>query len=184
MKTENKEHDAVSSINSQEGASPRVVDRREFLGTAVGAAVLGASVIGGASSAMAQDIVIPTPDWKTLSPGEQNSDLYTEHSGYNDQDVTSWAGRNVFDLAEPRCDITVHLVLMIVIICQGGVNLRGYQVGMLPLNFVGVPVMGHTIQGHFHNLGFRSGDHRNSVFGGLNVRVRFSRHANLRPACR
>ncbi len=66
-----KTPDQDQDREQQSEASPRTVDRREFLGTSVGigAAVLGASVIGGASKAMAQDMVIPTPDWKTLTPG-------------------------------------------------------------------------------------------------------------------
>jgi hypothetical protein len=112
MKNEINDHDTVSSVNNKEGANSRIVDRREFLGTAVGAAVLGAAVIGGASSAMAQDMVIPTPDWKTLKPGAQNSDLYTEQDGYNDQDVTSWDGRNVFGLTIGLVQMRVNLPMI------------------------------------------------------------------------
>ena len=34
--------------------------------------------------------LLPTPDWKSLQPGKQNSDIYTEQSGYNDAVVTGW----------------------------------------------------------------------------------------------
>ena len=40
--------------------------------------------------------IIPTPDWKTLTPGARDSDLYTEQSGYNDAQVTGWNGRSVY----------------------------------------------------------------------------------------
>ena len=96
----------------QGDTSPRGVDRRDFLKTSAGAAVLGAAVIGGASKAMAQDIVIPTPDWKTLTPGAQDSDLYTEQSGYNDEDVTSWDGRNVFGLTIGLVQMRVNLPMI------------------------------------------------------------------------
>jgi aspartate/glutamate racemase len=36
-----------------------------------------------------------TPDWRTLKPGVPDSDLYTEASGCNDEDLTWWDGRNV-----------------------------------------------------------------------------------------
>ena len=59
MKNEIKDHDTVRSDNNQEAANPKAVNRREFLGTTVSAAVLGAAVIGGASSAMAQKDFMP-----------------------------------------------------------------------------------------------------------------------------
>ena len=96
----------------QRDASPRGVDRRDFLRTSAGVAVLGAAVIGGVSKAMAQDMVIPTPDWKTLTPGAQDSDLYTEQSGYNDEDVTSWDGRNVFGLTIGLVQMRVNLPMI------------------------------------------------------------------------
>ena len=43
--------------------------------------------------------IVPTPDWKTLTPGKQDSDLYIEQSGYNDANVTGWDGRNVYGVA-------------------------------------------------------------------------------------
>jgi hypothetical protein len=90
------------------------VDRREFLaGSAgVGAALIGASVLGGAGEAMAQDMVIPTPDWKTLKPGAQDSDIYAEQSGYNQQDVTSWDGRNVFGITIGLVQMRVNLPMI------------------------------------------------------------------------
>ena len=112
MKKLIKDHDTVRSDNHQEGANQKAVNRREFIGTTVSAAVLGAAVIGGASSAMAQDIVIPTPDWKTLSPGAQDSDIYTEQNGYNDQDVTSWDGRNVFGITIGLVQMRVNLPMI------------------------------------------------------------------------
>jgi hypothetical protein len=104
--------DDITSLSSELDASPKLVNRREFVGTAVGTAVLGAAVIGGASSAMAQDIVIPTPDWKTLSPGSNDSDLYPEQSGYNDTDVTSWDGRNVFGITIGLVQMRVNLPMI------------------------------------------------------------------------
>lgn len=69
-------------------------------------------MIGGASKAMAQDMVIPTPDWKTLTPGAQDSDIYAEQSGYNDEDVTSWDGRNVFGLTIGLVQMRVNLPMI------------------------------------------------------------------------
>ena len=111
MKDETKGNSAISSGQSQAVESPRV-SRREFVGTTVGAAVLGAAVIGGASSAMAQDMVIPTPDWRTLSPGAHDGDMFTEQSGYNDADVTSWDGRNVFGITIGLVQMRVNLPMI------------------------------------------------------------------------
>ena len=77
--------------------------RREFVskstGTIAAASVIGATVIGGADKASAQETGKPdkfsTPDWKTLKPGAHDSDLYAEETGYNDDDLTWWSGRNV-----------------------------------------------------------------------------------------
>ena len=76
----------------------RVVDRREFVGTSVGAAAIGAAVVAGAGTAAAQDAEpnrFGTPDWRTLEPGAHDSDLYAEETGFNDEDMTWWPGRNV-----------------------------------------------------------------------------------------
>jgi aspartate/glutamate racemase len=107
-----RENEVNQDQQHQRDASPRGVDRRDFLKTSAGAAVLGAAVIGGVSKAMAQDIVIPTPDWKTLTPGAQDSDLYSEQSGYNDEDVTSWDGRNVFGLTIGLVQMRVNLPMI------------------------------------------------------------------------
>jgi hypothetical protein len=104
MKDEINNNTTVISDRDQQGqrhASPRKVDRREFLKTSAGAAVLGASVLGGVGVASAKDAEKPgkfsTPDWKTLKPGKKDSALYTEESGfdYDDSDVTWWNGRNI-----------------------------------------------------------------------------------------
>ncbi len=110
MSTPEKEEETKSELNSEQ--KPSGSPRRDFLGKSVGAAVLGAAVIGGVSKAMAQDIVIPTPDWKTLTPGAQDSDLYSEQSGYNDEDVTSWDGRNVFGLTIGLVQMRVNLPMI------------------------------------------------------------------------
>jgi hypothetical protein len=36
-----------------------------------------------------------TPDWRTLTPGKKDSDLFTEQSAFNENDLTWWDGRNV-----------------------------------------------------------------------------------------
>jgi aspartate/glutamate racemase len=107
MITKNNKHNPVNS----EDANPRIIARRDFLKTS-GAAVLGAAVIGGASSALAQDMVIPTPDWKTLSPGDSDSDMYAEQGGYNSADVTSWDGRNVFGITIGLVQMRVNLPMI------------------------------------------------------------------------
>ncbi|MEK6246759.1 MAG: hypothetical protein N2C12_01185, partial [Planctomycetales bacterium] len=97
---ENLMKEEVKACSSQDqshqrDASPQDTGRREFIGKSIGAAVLGAAVIGGAGSAMAQDMVIPTTDWKTVEPGPRANDLYAEQSGFNDADTTWWPGRNI-----------------------------------------------------------------------------------------
>jgi len=108
METPEHDHDH----QHQRDADSRVVDRRDFLGTSAGAVALGAAVIAGADTATAQDIVITTPDWKTLKPGAHDSDLFTEQSAYNDAVVTGWDGRNVFGVTIGLVQMHVNLAML------------------------------------------------------------------------
>jgi Asp/Glu/hydantoin racemase len=113
MNDEIKKNDKENLDIGQEIVGTETLDRRKFLGTSVSAAVLGVGALMGAStSAQAEGIVIPTPDWKTLKPGAQNSDLYTEQSGYNDADVTSWDGRNIFGVTIGLVQMHVNLPMI------------------------------------------------------------------------
>ncbi len=56
--------------------------------------------------------LLPTPDWRTLSPGEPNSDIYTEQTGYNDAEVTGWDGRNVFGVTIGLVQMHVNLAMI------------------------------------------------------------------------
>lgn len=38
---------------------------------------------------------VPTVHWKDLKPGDKDTDLYSEQTGFNNADVKWWAGRNV-----------------------------------------------------------------------------------------
>ena len=102
----------------QRDASAQGVNRREFVGASAGvagAAVVGASVLGAASKAAAQDGgnqgKFSTPDWKTLKPGAKDSDMYTEETGFdeNNPDMTWWPGRNIsgvtIGLVQVRADL-------------------------------------------------------------------------------
>jgi hypothetical protein len=55
---------------------------------------------------------LPTPDWKTLKPGTQTSDIYTEQSGCNDAAVTGWDGRNVFGVTIGLVQMHVNLAMI------------------------------------------------------------------------
>ena len=56
--------------------------------------------------------VIVTPDWKTLTPGRKDSDLYTEQRGYNNAQVTGWDGRNVFGVTIGLVQMHVNLAMI------------------------------------------------------------------------
>jgi hypothetical protein len=56
--------------------------------------------------------LIPTPDWRTLSPGPQDSDLYVEQSGINDANVKGWDGRNVFGVTIGLVQMHVNLAMI------------------------------------------------------------------------
>ena len=120
MKDEIKKDSAVSSDQDQQHqwvASPRDVDRRKFLKTSAGAAVLGASVLAGAGEVFAQDAKpgkFATPDWKTLKPGAKDTDLYTEESGFDhdNSDVTWWPGRNVSGVTIGLVQMRANLPMM------------------------------------------------------------------------
>ena len=99
----------------QQDASPRVIDRREFVGTSVGAAAIGAAVIAGADKAVAQDTEpgkFSTPDWRTLEPGAHDSDVYVEETGYNDEELTWWSGRNVAGVTIGLVQFRANLPMM------------------------------------------------------------------------
>ncbi len=56
--------------------------------------------------------LLPTPDWRTLTPGAHDSDLFTEQSGYNDANVTGWDGRNVFGVTIGLVQMHVNLAMI------------------------------------------------------------------------
>jgi hypothetical protein len=53
-----------------------------------------------------------TPDWKTLKPGVPDSDLYTEQSGFNEDDLTWWDGRNVAGVTIGLIQFRANLPMM------------------------------------------------------------------------
>jgi hypothetical protein len=95
-----------------QNTNQRFVGRREFLS----AAVIGAAVIAGAGKVLAdgdgEAPNLPTPDWKTLKPGVHDGDLYTEQSGYNDRELTSWDGRNVSGVTIGLVQMRVNLPML------------------------------------------------------------------------
>jgi len=50
-------------------------------------------------------------------------------------------------------DIRVEALAMIVVIGECRINLGERQVGVLPLDLLGIPVMSQSIEGNFHDLG-------------------------------
>lgn len=55
---------------------------------------------------------LPTPDWRTFRPGARDSDLYTEQAGYNDAEVTGWAGRSVYGVTIGLIQMQVNLPMI------------------------------------------------------------------------
>ena len=105
----------------QRDASPGIVNRREFVGASAGvagAAAIGASVLGAAGKAMAQDTgeadPFATPDWRTLKPGAKDTDLYTEETGFDDDnsDLTWWNGRNISGVTIGLVQFRANLPMM------------------------------------------------------------------------
>lgn len=94
------------------------IARREFLGKSIGAAILGGAVIGAAEQASAEDAAkagkFSTPDWKTLKPGEKDTDLYTEETGFDpdNSDLTWWSGRNVSGVTIGLVQFRANLPMM------------------------------------------------------------------------
>jgi aspartate/glutamate racemase len=56
--------------------------------------------------------LLPTPDWRTLSPTVSTTDLFTEQTGYNDADVTGWDGRNVYGVTIGLVQMHVNLAMI------------------------------------------------------------------------
>jgi len=55
---------------------------------------------------------LPTPDWRNLTPGTPDSDIYVEQSGCNDAVVTGWDGRNVFGVSIGLVQMHVNLAMI------------------------------------------------------------------------
>jgi len=55
---------------------------------------------------------LPTPGWKSLTPGTPDSDIYVEQSGCNDAVVTGWDGRNVFGVTIGLVQMHVNLAMI------------------------------------------------------------------------
>ncbi len=114
MKTPDHDQDQ----EQQKDTSPCGVDRREFVVKTAGAAAIGAAVLAGAGEVLAQDTgnqgKFGTPDWKTLKPGAKDSDMYTEETGFdeNNSDVTWWPGRNVGGVTIGLVQVRANLPMM------------------------------------------------------------------------
>jgi aspartate/glutamate racemase len=100
MKNETKPRNNESSDKAETRSD---VSRRDFLATSTGAiaaaSVLGAgaTLVSSAASAAEEPGKFSTPDWRTLKPGPKDSAMYTEETGFdeNNSDVTWWPGRNI-----------------------------------------------------------------------------------------
>jgi hypothetical protein len=111
MKT--PEHNEEPQQN--ENGRPEVLGRREFLGKSVGAAAIGATIIGGGKlAAQEADKANPfgTPDWKTLKPGAKDSGNYAEQTGYGEESLTWWPGRNVSGVTIGLIQFRANLAMM------------------------------------------------------------------------
>jgi Asp/Glu/hydantoin racemase len=53
-----------------------------------------------------------TPDWRTLTPGKADSDLYTEQAGHNGNDLTWWDGRNIAGVTIGLIQFRANLPMM------------------------------------------------------------------------
>jgi Asp/Glu/hydantoin racemase len=55
---------------------------------------------------------VSTPDWRTLTPGKHDSDLYTEQAGHNQDDLIWWDGRNVAGVCIGLIQFRANLPMM------------------------------------------------------------------------
>ena len=103
----------MSTQENEKEATSKKVSRRNFV---AGGAVIGAAVMAGSNTVIAKETRNPgkfsTPDWRTLKPGAQDSDLYWEQSGYNDEDLTWWNGRNISGVAIGLIQFRANLPMM------------------------------------------------------------------------
>jgi hypothetical protein len=79
---------------------------------------------------------------------------------------------NSFDAFKTFVDLSLDFVLIVVVVGESGVDLGEGQVRVLPMYFVGVPMVGKAIQYYLHHLGARSGDHGSTIRRYFNVRIR------------
>ena len=98
-----KRNEDERNRKTQSDAASGDLNRRDFLEKSMGAAALGATSLMGIGKAMAQEVEIPdmaTEDWKTLTPGPKDSDLFTESTGFDNKTATTWwPGRNMAGVA-------------------------------------------------------------------------------------
>jgi len=104
--------DQNEELKQSPDGKAQVVSRREFLGKSAGAAAIGAAVIAGTGKAGAQEGGLPTPDWRTLKPGANDSSIYAEETGYEDVDMTWWNGRNISGLSVGLIQFRANLPMM------------------------------------------------------------------------
>jgi hypothetical protein len=70
------------------------------------------STLNTDSAQAKKEPLLPTPDWRTLSPTVSTTDLFTEQTGYNDADVTGWDGRNVYGVTIGLVQMHVNLAMI------------------------------------------------------------------------
>jgi aspartate/glutamate racemase len=97
------------------------VSRRDFLATSTGAIAAatvlgaGATLVSSGASAAEEDLSrFRTPDWKTLTPGVKDTDMYTEETGFdeNNPDMTWWTGRNIGGVTIGLIQVRANLPMM------------------------------------------------------------------------
>ncbi|NOR20160.1 MAG: hypothetical protein GQ538_08760 [Xanthomonadales bacterium] len=98
-------HSRDKSISPDKKMESKLQDpeRRSFLGSSVGMAAVGAASVMGACKAFAAEVELPelvTEDWQTLQRGAQDTDLFTETTGWDKgTELTWWPGRNMAGVA-------------------------------------------------------------------------------------
>ena len=89
------EHNDVNrSTDGNDGSGG--VSRRNFMVGAAAGAAMASTFATSAHAQEADDKAAASMDWRSVTPGEPDSGLYAETTGYDENtEVTAWSGRQV-----------------------------------------------------------------------------------------
>lgn len=78
---------------------------------------------------------------------------------------------DAFNIRSLLGDGSIKSLALVVVMCQGSMNLSHRQVWMLTLDLLGVPVMGEAVEGNLDDFGVSAFEIRHTVSAQFDMRV-------------